>query len=90
MEYLKEIRGFITKRTDAPKDEMEAATNLISRLEKLCIEFSKTDRNRLLKELGELTREHDIDELEGNALERACEVTSELSSIEEIERQIKS
>jgi hypothetical protein len=90
MQYLKEIKGFITKKTNAPKDEVEAAANLLSRLEKLCIELSKTDRNRRLKELKELTREQDIGELEGSALERACEITSELSSIEGIEQQIKS
>jgi len=69
---------------------VQAATYLIARLERLCVEFSKTDRNRLSKELGELTRENEIDDLEGDALERACEVTGELSSIEGIERQIKS
>jgi hypothetical protein len=90
MEYLNEIREFIVKRKDVPKDELDAATNLIARLERLCIEFSKTDRNRLLRELKELTQAHEIDELEGNALEKACEVASELLSIEGIERQIKS
>jgi hypothetical protein len=90
MEYLREIKEFITNHADSSKNEIGAATKLISRLEKLCVEFSKTDRNRLLQELKELTREHEIEELEGNTLEMACEITGELSSIEGIERQIKA
>jgi len=93
MDCLKDIREFIAKGTDVPKEELEASTALVSRLEGLCIEFSKTDRNRLLEELKGLTRKNEInelDELEGDDLEKACELTSELSDIEQIERKIKS
>lgn len=90
MEDLKEIKRLFAKNTDAPKNEMAAAMRLISRLEELFIEFSKTDRNMIFKKLGDLTHKHEIDELEGNDLEKACELTSMISSIEKIEQQIKS
>ena len=80
----------ITKETCAPAEELEAATILVSRFEKLCIDLAKKDKNRLLKELNGLTGENKIDDLEGDDLEKACELTSEISFIEQIERGIKS
>ena len=88
--YPKEIMELITRETQGPVEELEAAMFLISRFEKLCIDFAKKDKNGLLKELGGLTGTNKIDELEGDDLERACELTSELSDIEQIERKIKS
>ena len=80
----------ITKETHAPAEELKAATMLISRFEKLCIDLAKKDKNGLLKELDGLAGENELDDLEGDDLEKACELNSELSYIEQIERGIKS
>ena len=56
----------------------------------MCIDFAKKDKDRLLKELDVLTGENELDDLEGDDIEKACELTSELSFIEQIERGMKS
>ena len=78
------------KETHASTEELAAATILISRLEKLCIDFAKKDKDGLLKELKGLTEENKVGELEGDDLEKACELTSELSFIAQIEQGIKT
>lgn len=90
MEYFKEIKELIARKSDYQGDESKAATNLIRRLEKLCVELSKTDRYCLLDELNHLSQGGDIEELDGCDLDRACEITSELDHIEKTEIKIRA
>jgi hypothetical protein len=90
MGYIEEIIDFMVERKGTSEHEEKAARTLLYRIGKACSEFSKTDRNRILSELGDLTKDAQLDELEGSDLTKACELTSDLSSIDSLERKLKS